>query len=766
MHRAAAPLGLLAALALAAQRPGSPGGATPAPEPAGEGFREAVAPLIEQRCKKCHAGAEAEGELDLGGFLDGTRALDDAATWRAVRRQIALGKMPPRKEPRPPPSEVESALRWIEALLARDPAGRAPGRVTLRRLNRVEYRNSVRDLVGVDYDVEAHFPVDDAGYGFDTIGDVLSMPDVLVEKYLAAAEAIAARAVTVPDPRHPPARRIRDGEVVHSEKVSTGGGAWSLYSHGFVGTDFDFERPGEYLLRARAWAQQAGSEPARMRFLLGTLEVAAFDVLATNSEPALFEVSVEVAAGEQRFAVEFLNDFWNPDEPDRKKRDRNLYVEWLEVAGPLGFCEPTEFQRRALSDPAAPLAEVLAPLVERAWRRPAEAADVAALAALAPEDAPREERLRTALTALLASPRFLFRVESDPPGARPGSVRALDGFELATRLAYFLWSTFPDRELFEAARSGRLAEPSELQAQARRMLADPRASELARNFAGQWLQLRTLERVQPDARAHPEFTDGLRAAMRAETEMLFEAVLREGRAVSELIDPDFTFLNEELARHYGIEGVEGPLPRRVALDAAQRETRGGLLAQASVLTVTSNPTRTSPVKRGKWILETLLGSPPLAPQPGVDSLDERPEAVAAASLRERLARHRADPSCAVCHDGMDQLGFALENYGPTGKWRTQAEGFPVDSAGVLEDGTPLDGPGALERRIARDPAFVRCLAEKLATYALGRGLGPADAAAFDALEVELGASDPRLAELVLAIVRLEAFRTTVVAEGR
>jgi hypothetical protein len=428
----------------------------------------------------------------------------------------------------------------------------------------------------------------------------------------------------------------------------------------------------------------------------------------------------------------------------------------------VGIAIPSEFQRRLMAG-ERDLPPLVRELAERAWRRPLEADEVERLLALTPPNASREEALQTVLVALLASPRFLFRVERDPPGAEPGSRRDLDGFELATRLSYFLWSSMPDEELFDAARAGRLRDPRGLEAEACRMLRDARAGELARNFAGQWLQLRTLERVEPDRQRFPHFDDELRAAMRAESEMLFEAVLREERPVSELVDPNFTFLNERLARHYGIDGVEGPTLRRVHLDPAQREVRGGLLEQASVLTVTSNPTRTSPVKRGKWILETLLGSAPLAPLPGVDTLDDSPAAVKSASLRERLAQHRANPSCAACHERMDDLGFALENFDPTGRWRTEAGGFAVDSSGVLDDGTVIAGPAELERWLAHDPALARCLATKLATFALGRGMRPEDEPALDALAAELG-PDPTLTELILAVVRLDAFRRRVVPE--
>lgn len=716
---------------------------------AGDGRR-----FLERYCAECHAGADPEGEfsIDLAA-----RTPDQAlGAWRAITKQLGKGAMPPRKALQPSSSEREALLAEAAEFLAAHATPIDPGAVTLRRLNRTEYRNSVRDLCGVDFDVSERLPPDDVGYGFDTIADVLSMPDILLEKYVDAAEQIAARAILVADPARPPTRRFRDDELLHTDKFMPRDGAWSLFSNGFVGAKFEIPRRAEYVLRARAWAQQAGDEPARMEFQLGSKRIARHDVLAAKSQPLVYETRVELEPGPQRFEAWFANDFYNPDEDDRSKRDRNLYVEWLELAGPLGALLPTEFQRHVLGEDRPPH-EVVEELARRAWRRPVERAEVKRLVELAPRGAAREVVVRTALEAILASPHFLFRVEQDPHDATPGAVRALNGHELATRVSYFLWSSLPDEELLAAAASGELHDESVRVKQVRRMLRDARSSELTRNFATQWLQLRQLERFTPDSARFPDFDESLREAMRAETELLFEAVLREERPLSELLDPAFTFLNARLAKHYGLGGAYGERLERVRLDQEQRAVRGGLLQHASVLTVTSNPTRTSPVKRGKWVLETLLGSPPLAPEPGVDSLDESVEALRSASLRERLAQHRAAPRCAVCHDRMDNLGFALEHYDPVGRWREQADGFAIDASGEFEDGARFVGASLLEGRLARDPAFARCVLEKLTIYALGRGLREADEPALDAAQAQLPA-DPTLVDLILAVVELDAFR--------
>ena len=721
-----------------------------------------LAELLVASCVECHSGEDAEGEMRFDELLRGERSLGDLALLRSISAELRSKRMPPRKAKRPEPAQVDAALRWIDAELAK---ASDPGRPTLRRLNRREYQNSVADLCGVRFETDDWFPPDEVGYGFDSIGDVLSMPDVLLEKYVVAAERIAARAILVADADNPYAVRIPDERVVHTEKFTTHDGAWSLYSYGFVGVDHEFERDGEYVLRVRAWASQAGPDPARVELKLGATSLGRLDVTAVRGASQTYEVRATIPAGKQRFSAWFVNDFYTPDEPDKKKRDRNLYVEWLEIAGPVGWTPETDFQRQLFSGEKPHNArEAVEHLAERAWRRPVTASEVDRLMQLAPRGAKHDRITRDALVGILASPNFVFRVERDPSDSHAGAVRDLNGYELATRLSYFLWSTLPDEMLQKTAVQGRLREDNVLTAQVTRMLRDARSSELVRNFAGQWLQLRALDRVAPDAARFPQFDAKLRAAMRAETELLFEAVLRENRPARELLDPDFTFLDATLAAHYGVEGVTAEHMQRVPLDESARATRGGLLQQASVLTVTSNPTRTSPVKRGKWILETVLGTPPLAPQPGVDSLEETPQAVAAASLRERLSQHRAKPECAVCHDQLDGLGFALENFDPIGRWRTDADGFPVDASAELADGTRVDGSAQLEKKLAADPAFVRCLLEKLAIYAIGRGMRPVDAPALDALAASFAGRDPTLAELVLAVVRMDAFRRTVVAE--
>ncbi len=501
-----------------------------------------------------------------------------------------------------------------------------------------------------------------------------------------------------------------------------------------------------------------------MSFDANEKQLARFEVEAVRGASREYSAHAHLAAGRQRIAATFLNDYYKPDDPDPGQRDRNLYVEWIELEGPVDVPIVSSFQRTELGGlREANLAAALQKLATRAWRRPASDADVERLLALSPaKDAPFL-RLRTALVAILSSPRFLFRLEPDPPGLKPGSPRALDGWELAARLSYLVWSSTPDAELSDLAARGALGDDATLARELERMLADPRSGELVRGFALQWLELEPLARAAPDAARFPRFDDALRDSMRAETEAFVEAVLRERRPLGELLDADFSFVDERLARLYGIPGVRGSELRRVRVD---RERRGGLLGQASVLTVTSNPTRTSPVKRGKWILEVLLDAPPPPPPPGVGVLEDTAKKLAEASLRERLELHRAKPECAVCHDRLDPLGLALENYDAIGAWRESEAGKPIDSSGVLPDGRRIQGRAGLVSALLDDGALARSLARRLLVYALSRELGSDDERALRAMARDLGGPKTTLYDVLRAIVLSEPFRTTRVAEER
>jgi len=621
-------LGLVGCV-LAAARAASPEGDAP------KFFERTLRPFVAKYCFDCHSGEEAEAELALDSYGTLASVREGREAWQRVLKMVRGREMPPEGMPQPTTAEVVNITRWIEEQITRvDCSGPIdPGRVTIRRLNRVEYANTVRDLLGVAFDPGDEFPADDVGYGFDNIGDVLTLPPLLMEKYLDAAEEIAARAI--PDD---PA----DG------------------------------KPGE----------------------------------------------------------------------DPETRERILFVK------PGNGVSEDEAAR-----------QVLRRLATRAFRRPVEEAQLERLLQLVRISRKRgdgfEGSIRFALQAILVSPRFLFRIEKDPEPDNAENVRTLDEYELATRLSYFLWSTMPDEELFAQAEAGTLRE--NLDAQVRRMLADDKSGELVENFAGQWLELRNLDKVTPDRKQFASFDEGLRRSMRVEAEMLFEAVMREDRSVLDLIDADFTFVDGRLARHYGLQGVEGDEFRRVAVGDVPR---GGVVTLAGVLTVTSNPTRTSPVKRGKWILENLLGTPPPEPPPNVPMLAEDKNARLSGTLRERMEQHRADPNCAVCHRKMDAMGFALENFDAVGAWRDNDGRFPIDPSGELPGGQKFQGAADLKkilRNSGRDD-FARCLAEKMLTYALGRGLEPYDKCSVDRIVAKLAAEGYRFSALVLATVRSEPFQ--------
>ncbi|HEX8203613.1 MAG TPA: DUF1592 domain-containing protein [Isosphaeraceae bacterium] len=743
-----------------------PAAAGPAPPPA---FRDHVAPLLAKYCADCHGGSKPKAGLDLAALSREPDAGKAMKRWRRVLEQLEAGDMPPPDRPRPSTEEIGRVAGAIEALLTQNGCGQPgdPGRVTLRRLNRAEYDNTIRDLVGVDFHPADDFPSDDVGYGFDNIGDVLTLSPLLLEKYLDAAEAIAAQAIVAGGPSAGPARKwdAKDLDGAGGNPYGTGR---MLASATEVAVSYDAPADGDYVLRARAFGQQAGPEPARMAFQLDGKILATVDVPAEEGDPGRYEVRVRVGQGRRKFAVTFVNDYYQPKDPDPKKRgDRNLVVEAIEVQGPaeaadrplpeshrrILFCTPTKTENHA--DCARKILERFA---SRAFRRPASAEEVERLTrfvALAEGDGePFERGIQLAVQAVLVSPQFLFRVELDPAGGSPGATRPLDDYELASRLSYFLWSSMPDEELFELARKGQLHEDATLEAQARRMLKDGKARSLVENFAGQWLQIRNLKTAMPDRTRFPGFDEPLRAAMLRETELFFESVVREDRSLLDLLDARDTFLNERLARHYGIGGVQGEEFRQVQL---KDDRRGGVLTQASVLTVTSNPTRTSPVKRGKWILEQILGTPPPPPPPDVPDLKE--EKKPTGSVRQRLEQHRANPSCAVCHARMDPLGFGLENFDATGAWRDRDGSFPIDASGTLPSGRSFSGPGQLKAILLdRKEEFARCLTEKMLTYALGRGLEDPDRCVVERIVAELARDRYRFSRLVLGVVRSDPFR--------
>lgn len=747
--------------------------------PTGPDFERDVVPFLKKHCLECHEGPEAEEGFDLSSQLDESTARAAFDDWDYLRERLLDGDMPPRSRPRPGGAEVESFLAWIDAAHGPvDPRFRPldPGRPVLRRLNAREYANTVRALCGVEFPAEDFFPADAVGFGFDHIGASLSLPDALFEKYLQAAEQVADEAIvrwTDADaaPRHFGASDLEGGN-------DRNGAARGLYTRSATSANLHLRHPGVYTVTIEAYGQQAGPEPCKMALSINRRIAENFVVKETRESPGRFSATVPLEAGALQLSAGFLNDYYVEGEGDR-----NLFVQSISITGPAHPPQPTAFQADLLARHPESLGKkrlesILGDLMERAWRRPVSRSEIKRLEKSLPQDGGLAAQLHQALVTVLVTPRFLFRFEADEAlldaeleqtifaslaSERPlrEQVRALDDWELATRLAYFLTSAPPDAILRARAAAGQLtggnteASAAEvLRNEVDRLLQTPASRSFVRNFAGQWLQLRNLDRIAIDTERFPEWNIELREAMKQESYLLFEAVLREDRDVRELLDADFTFLNQELAEHYGIDEVQGDEHRRVSLTSGQR---AGLLGHASVLTITSNPARTSPVKRGKWILENLLGAPPPPPPADAGALDES-KLVSATSLREQLAEHRARADCAVCHDAMDPLGLGLENFGPIGNWRVQDQGGTIDSSGVLPDGSSFTGATELRALLRDDPAFVRTLSERLLIYALGRGLERSDRATVQGVLAGLNPDQPTLRAILHGIVESPAFR--------
>ncbi len=837
-------------------------------------FERVTRPLLVKYCYDCHGDGHAKGGVafDKISAADG---LHDTKLWLRVLRNVRSGLMPPSDAADPlPAAEAEKLMAWVkQGAFMLDPARPDPGRVTVRRLNRTEYRNTVRDLTGVDFDAHKEFPADDTGHGFDNIGDVLSVSPLLLEKYLDAAQSIVARTVptqprvvaetlvpgvkfatlkidtTVPEPPKPAVAEPAAAEVpapAAGKGFRRGAGRGpppppppqrpapnpvgdalelSYYTPVTVEARRNVTQAGQYQveLELRAFERYVDDvfdqNKCRLRFSIDGAQVLDRVFVREGGKKFEFPYDRTLAAGEHTFTVEIV-----PDAPQPQVRALRLRVEGVTLRGPMEekfWVRPKGYEKVFPRDPPADAAgrrtyarELLAPFASRAFRRTVDAATLDRLVDLAQSiySQPKnhfEAGIAQAMVAVLASPRFIFREEETLPPAAGEAHPRIDEFALASRLSYFFWSSMPDAELTRLAREGRLRV--ELPAQIKRLLADKRSNELVRNFTGQWLQARDILSVPLTAndiylRDHPspayeqarltfaklagkpreartpeeaekmsaartafaefnrqpkpQLTDSLRRAMQEETELAFAHVVREDRSLLELLRSDYTFLNEELAQHYGIDGVTGRQMRRVELP--QGSPRGGVLTQGTVLAVTSNPTRTSPVKRGVFILEAILGAPPPPPPPNIPALEEAAPAGQARKLgpREMLALHAKEPVCASCHLRMDPLGLALENFNAMGMWRTTELDQPVDPAGQLFTGEKFRDVRELKDVLvtARRRDFYYCLAEKLLTYALGRGVDYYDVTTLDRIVGDLEATGGKPSALINGIVNSAAFQ--------
>ena len=749
--------------------------------------------LVDRYCAGCH-----NDRLETGGFsLDSLDVADVAAhpeQWEKVVRKLRAGAMPPRPRPRPDDATYGAFRAWLEGELDTAAATEPnPGRTeTFHRLSRTEYRNAVRDLIALDVSVDDLLPADDTSYGFDNIAGVLGVSPTLMDRYLSAARKISRLAVASPVPS-PTAEIFRVASDLGQDARMEG---LPFGTRGGMLVEYNFPEDAEYLIEV----MPDGPLRIEPHDLEITIDGERIELLTVGKTPdendprglyvpeiGTLEVRVPVTAGPHEVGVAFLRKTSAEPEGIRKLYLRPFtgegsggdsryqpYVESMTIAGPyessgarpidetpsreqIFHCRPAAGATADTENACAH--EILSTLARRAFRRPVDDEDIDRLLVFYERGRAGgsfDTGIEMALRRLLVSPEFLFRVERDPEGAAAGASYRVNDLEMASRLSFFLWSSIPDDELLDLAERGELSDTATFGAQVERMLADPRSQALTSNFAGQWLTLRNAAAVQPDEDIFPDFGEALRRAFRQETELLFDSVLRENRSTLDLLAADYTFVNERLARHYGIPGVRGSHFRRVGLDEA---ARGGLLGHGSILTVTSYANRTSPVNRGKWVLENILGTPPPPPPPNVPELATA-EGGQALSMREAMAQHRANPVCASCHQLMDPVGLSLENFDAIGRWRDRSETKQtIDASGELPDGATFDGPAELKAALLSHPdRFVTTVAEKLLIYALGRGVEYYDAPTVRAIVREAADDDYRLSTLIKGIVRSMPFQ--------
>ena len=730
-------------------------------------FAKDVRPLLENYCFKCHAGTKKKGGVTLDGFDSAAAAAKDPKTWEAVLENLRTSAMPPDDEAKQPKlEERELMMKWIEsAIFASDPDKPDPGRVTIRRLNRAEYNNTIRDLVGVNFEPADDFPADDSGYGFDNIGDALTMPPVLFERYLAAAEKVMSAAILNDHKPRP--------EIVPVPLLTINGGPEQGNTEAARRIDeresqvkIDLPLAGEYTVRFEATAPKVGPEATRMELKFDGQAVTIPPLAGTGDGRVRLNAKFRVAApGAHTLTLHLANQIAKPEMVKGKPVKRSITLRKLELISPPQPVKAPETQLRLFApgrgQPSldASARNILTSFASRAFRRPLAAQETERFMFIYRTALQKggnfEQSVQTALTAILVSPHFLFRGEFQIEPDNPRNAFPVNEWALASRLSFFLWSTMPDGDLFAQAQAGTLRK--NLDAQVRRMLKDPRSRALIENFAGQWLQIRNLAHVQPDPKTFSEWNHDLANAMVRETEMLFEHIMREDKPVTELLGADYTFVNERLAKLYEINGVEGDAFVKVKLPP---QRPGGILGHGSFLTLTSNPTRTSPVKRGKYVLENLLGTPPPPPPPNVPDLNDGKGAELKGTLRQRLEQHRQDPLCASCHTRMDPIGFGLENFDGIGGWRAKEGANAIDPGGVLVSGEKFQGPVELQRVLLgrKRGDFLRCVSEKMLTYALGRGMEFYDRTAIQKVVATLEGNDAKFSALVLGIVNSVPFQ--------
>ncbi len=828
-------------------------------------FTQTVLPILSDHCMTCHNNQEYAGDLSMEMFADPKAVAQSATVWAKVLDKLDSGKMPPATESPLAPADAATVTGWIARTYGlrvahRDPATADPGRVTARRLNRTEYNNTVRDLLGVTLKPADEFPVDDSGYGFDNIGDVLTISPMLMEKYMRAARRVSKAAVFGEPYTDKPTLIVKLQPKKDQDDEPAGGNILPFSIRGALYATYRFPVDAEYEFRwrygntrgnealasadgpagrgrgagrgargaeadapptagtpgapagtpppgagrgrgprppmtdeertARDERERTGAPPELMVFTIDGLKV--YDYVTEGTINHAYTrgeniVRVKLRAGDHALRISWpaFAKLADPTAQYGTDGRRKLFVDYLDIHGPFNPSTEPPAGFRTIFICGAPgkytpacAQRIVEHLATRAYRRPATQAEVQRLLSLVNRVRKQdsfEEGVRVAIEAILMSPNFLFRAERDQPvastvprasglalavtsGAAAPSADVsyrISDYELASRLSYFLWSSMPDDALFDAARQKRLHQRPVLDAQVKRMLADPKAASLVENFGEQWLNLRLMDQKKPDAMKFRAVDDELLDAMRRETRLFVGAVMQEDRSILDLIDGRFTFVNGPLARYYGFPGVDGEHFQRVELDGEQRS---GLVTQASILSISSYATRTSPVIRGKWVLDNLLGAPPPPPPDDIPPLEEK-DLGTAASMRQRLEQHRANPSCAACHNSMDPIGFSLENYDAAGGWRTKDGNFEIDNTGTLPGGRQIVGAKGLKASLRTlSGAFAEHFTDRLLTYALGRGLEKSDRPALLQITGHLSQNDYRFSALVSSIVNSRPFQ--------
>jgi Protein of unknown function (DUF1592)/Protein of unknown function (DUF1588)/Protein of unknown function (DUF1585)/Protein of unknown function (DUF1595)/Protein of unknown function (DUF1587)/Cytochrome C oxidase, cbb3-type, subunit III len=769
--------------------------AAPPPEPNSDPATIATErALVNKYCVVCHSDKLKTGGISLQS-ADMTNIPAGAETWEKVIHKLSLGAMPPQGMPRPDQASVDHLVSWLTASIDHASAAHPnPGRATLHRLNRTEYANAIHDVLGLEVDPAPLLPADDESYGFDDIADVLRTSPSLLERYMSASWNLSRLAVGDPNISADTTTYRAKPDLSQNEHMD----GLPLGTRGGLAIRHYFPLDGEYTIKVRLWRATAdvikGLEELHQveisidgqRVKLATIGGKDEQELSyTNSGKSAEEIDtrltvrVPVKAGMRTVVATFMAEGESQDdnilEPfERANLDpldfRGLpAVDRVSITGPLKSTGPGDTASRKLIFTCRPhdqaeevpcAKKIIGTLARKAFRRPVNDNDLETLLSFYQkgrnEGGTFDSGIEAAIQLILASPEFLFRFEPDPVALAPGAVYRVSDLELASRLSFFLWSSIPDEQLLTLAAAGKLHEPAVLEGQVKRMLADPRSKALVDNFADQWLYLRNLKNINPDFETFPDFDDNLRQAMKQETDLFIGNIIHEDRSILDLIDANYSFINERLARHYGIPNIYGSDFRRVTLTD---ENRRGLLGQASILTVTSLPTRTSPVDRGKWILTNLIGMPPNPPPPNVPALKEHSDPGKLTSLRQRLEEHRQNEPCKSCHKLMDPIGFSLENFDAIGQWRTTDEGAKIDPSGVMFNGAKIDGPESLRAILMAKPEiFASVFTEKLMTYGLGRGVQYYDMPAIRAIVRAARKNDYRLSAIVLGIVKSAPFQ--------